>query len=109
MSDGRRVVTATQHRGAVDRGLAEDKTPGFDPAAAPMETDAEAGSATDHSEMSVARDAPGPLPRVNAASHGNAMRPIDDQKERSSSTPFLPLILGVVLVILIIATVELVS
>lgn len=37
--------TAAQVRGDIDKGLTGDKAPGFDPAAAPMETDAEAGGA----------------------------------------------------------------
>lgn len=36
--------TGAQVRGDIQQGLAGDKKPGFDPAAAPMETDAEAGS-----------------------------------------------------------------
>lgn len=35
--------TAAQLRGDIDRGRTGDKAPGLDPAAAPMETDAEAG------------------------------------------------------------------
>lgn len=37
--------TAAQLRGDIDAGKSGDKTPSFDPAAAPMETDAEAGGA----------------------------------------------------------------
>jgi len=37
--------TAAQLRGDINSGKTGDKTPGFDPAAAPMETDAEAGGA----------------------------------------------------------------
>src|SRR5690606_19418713 len=36
---------AAQLRGDIDRGCTGDKAPGLDPAAAPMETDAEAGGA----------------------------------------------------------------
>lgn len=35
--------TAAQVRGDIQRGMTGDKRPGIDPAAAPMETDAEAG------------------------------------------------------------------
>lgn len=35
--------TSAQLRGDINSGKTGDKTPGFDPAAAPMETDAEAG------------------------------------------------------------------
>jgi hypothetical protein len=37
--------TAEQLRDDIDRGLTGDKAPGFDPAAAPMSADAEAGGA----------------------------------------------------------------
>jgi hypothetical protein len=37
--------TSAQLRGDINSGKTGDKTPGFDPAAAPMETDAEAGGA----------------------------------------------------------------
>jgi len=36
---------AAQLRGDIDKGRTGDKAPGIDPAAAPMETDAEAGGA----------------------------------------------------------------
>lgn len=39
----RRAPNAAELRGHIDRGRTGDKTPGVDPAAAPMETDAEAG------------------------------------------------------------------
>lgn len=41
----KRRPNAAQLRGDIDRGRAGDKAPGVDPAAAPMETDAEAGGA----------------------------------------------------------------
>lgn len=43
MGDEKRAPTADQLRKAIDRGQAADKTPGADPAAAPLGTDAEAG------------------------------------------------------------------
>ncbi len=36
---------AAQIRGDIQRGVTGDKRPGFDPAAAPLETDSEAGGA----------------------------------------------------------------
>lgn len=39
----RKPPNAAQLRGDIDKGLTGDKAPGVDPAAAPMETDAEAG------------------------------------------------------------------
>jgi hypothetical protein len=38
-------ATATRRKAAIDRGLTGDKVPGFDPAAAPLGTDAEAAGA----------------------------------------------------------------
>jgi hypothetical protein len=49
--------TSAQLRGDIDRGETGDKTPGVDPAAAPMETDAEAGgSPPTPAEVAQARD-----------------------------------------------------
>lgn len=42
---GRPEAGGIGDRAAVDRGETGDKMPGFDPAAAPMETDSEAGGA----------------------------------------------------------------
>jgi hypothetical protein len=42
---GRPEAGGIGDRAAVDRGETGDKIPGFDPAAAPMETDSEAGGA----------------------------------------------------------------
>src|SRR3954470_11086562 len=39
------AAAASRHRAATDRGLTGDKVPGFDPAAAPLGTDAEAAGA----------------------------------------------------------------
>ena len=38
-------AAASRHRAATERGLTGDKVPGFDPAAAPLGTDAEAAGA----------------------------------------------------------------
>jgi hypothetical protein len=45
MSDTQRPPNAAQLRGDIDKGRTGDKAAGVDPAAAPMETDAEAGGA----------------------------------------------------------------
>jgi hypothetical protein len=63
----------TQKRHDIDAGHMADKTPGFDPAAAPMETDAEAGGAA--SPSGSAAEPKGQQRFVNAASYANAMRP----------------------------------
>lgn len=62
-------------RGDIQRGQTGDKVPGFDPAAAPMETDAEAGGASAtplgpdiHTQRSSANR------NTNESSSGDAMR-----------------------------------
>jgi hypothetical protein len=48
--------TAANVRGDIQQGLSGDKQPGVDPAAAPMETDAEAGgTARDAEQVQIAR------------------------------------------------------
>jgi hypothetical protein len=45
MTDHQKPPNAAQLRGDIDKGRTGDKAAGVDPAAAPMETDAEAGGA----------------------------------------------------------------
>ncbi|MBZ9986837.1 hypothetical protein LB572_06985 [Mesorhizobium sp. BH1-1-5] len=63
--------TPAEARGEIQAGRTQDKTPGFDPAAAPQEADAEAGD--------VATSAQPTKPRkpnfTNQASFADAMRP----------------------------------
>lgn len=64
--------TGARTRGAIQRGETGDKVPGFDPAAAPMETDAEAGGSSQPDDESP------PLPAKtddsNASSHASGLR-----------------------------------
>jgi hypothetical protein len=78
--------TPAADRGAIDQGQAGDKVAGFDPAAAPMEADAEAGGTATVPDMSSIPRSPGlaaqPLgvsiePGFNAESQGSAMRPFE--------------------------------
>lgn len=62
--------TPAEDRGEIQEGRTQDKTPGFDPAAAPQETDAEAG----HSASSAGAPAPHDSNFTNQASFANAMR-----------------------------------
>jgi len=69
-------------RGAIQRGETGDKVPGFDPAVAPMETDAEAGGS---SHPAVDR---GPRPEIavrttdsNASSHASGLREWETEEE----------------------------
>nr|WP_313010940.1 hypothetical protein [Brucella intermedia] len=59
-------------RGAIQRGETGDKVPGFDPAAAPMETDAEAGG----SSQPTGKPQPQPAKAddSNASSHASGLR-----------------------------------
>ncbi|MBC2887487.1 hypothetical protein H7Q97_19090 [Ochrobactrum sp. CM-21-5] len=60
-------------RGAIQRGETGDKVPGFDPAAAPMETDAEAGG---NSQIAAVKCAPRSTKADdnNASSQASGMR-----------------------------------
>lgn len=75
------VTAAT--RGETQQGEHGDKIPGFDPAAAPLETDSEAGVATEVLTDPLAADAairhsgPSQATTQNAPSHADAMRPFD--------------------------------
>jgi hypothetical protein len=62
--------TPAEDRGQIQAGRTEDKTPGFDPAAAPLETDAEAGDAANPARPATRHEAK----FTNQASFANAMR-----------------------------------
>jgi hypothetical protein len=64
--------TASQLRGDINSGDTGDKTPGLDPAAAPMETDAEAGGAP-------------PTPEEVAQARANERRGIEG--DRNAAAP----------------------
>ncbi len=72
------TVTPSMDRGAIDGGHTGEKVAGFDPATAPMETDAEAGGTpTVQPEVKQAgaiAGAQGASSDLNAASTGSAMR-----------------------------------
>ncbi|MBZ9846896.1 hypothetical protein LB565_02705 [Mesorhizobium sp. CA14] len=62
--------TPAEDRGEIQAGTNQDKTPGFDPAAAPLETDAEASGTTNPARPAALRE-----PKfTNQASFANAMR-----------------------------------
>ena len=77
------VTAAT--RGETQQGEHGDKIPGFDPAAAPLETDSEAGLATGVRTDPLAANAAirhtgsSPATTQNAPSHAEAMRPFDTE------------------------------
>ena len=68
---------AAQTRGRIQKGLDGDKVPGFDPAAAPLETDAEAGGSSDPLPPETPSDTPRTNRDAHASSHAEAMRPIE--------------------------------
>jgi len=72
----------------VDNNGFSDKVAGFDPATAPMETDAEAGGvATLGGNL---RPASSTSDRSqNGASHGSAIRPFDDTRKAESSVNWM--------------------
>lgn len=87
--------TSAQLRGDIQAGLTGDKQPGFNPAMAPLETDAEAGGvALPAAVIEVERKAQrsGKKQEVSA-DHGSAMRPVF-----SGNRPHYPMFWPVVLV-----------
>jgi hypothetical protein len=71
-----RDQTPAKTRGDIQAGATQDKTPGFDPAAAPGETDAEAADVTNPAAEARPRRQP---EFTNEASFGNAMRPVESK------------------------------
>ncbi|RWF47844.1 MULTISPECIES: hypothetical protein [unclassified Mesorhizobium] len=77
--------TPSQDRGDVQAGKTHDKTPGFDPAAAPLETDAEAADTP-----GIAAAAPLREPDFNnQATFANAMRPVESAPRPRRNWPLL--------------------
>ncbi|MBZ9702749.1 MULTISPECIES: hypothetical protein [unclassified Mesorhizobium] len=72
--------TPAAARGEVQAGATRDKTPGFDPAVAPFETDAEA--ADTQNPVTEAGPQRSLRPKFeNDASFANAMRPVENEPE----------------------------
>lgn len=87
-------------RAATQRGETGDKIPGFDPAAAPMETDAEAGGSH------VAGGAGAPAARryrPPETSSGSAMRPMQGDGERAEGRTWLGLAMAALVVVVLMA------
>lgn len=83
-----------QARGDIDAGREGDKTPGIDPAAAPMETDAESAGNAPARDPSRPRETP---KFTNQASYANAMRPLKDEVQPRRYGPLLVIAAIVVL------------
>jgi len=97
---------AAQERADIQKGLTGDKVPGFDPAAAPLETDAEAAGTPEAAGYS---DEPGigrPASNRDAhqSSHADAMRSFDRSGVKPSrrTTGIWWFLLGVVAALIVI-------
>lgn len=91
-------VTPAADRGEVQAGATQDKTPGFDPAVVPMETDAEA--ADTHNRVSEAGLRRSRRPRFqNDASFANAMRSLEGEPELQPSSNWPLMVIGAVVLI----------
>jgi hypothetical protein len=95
-------ATAAQLKSDIDSGLTGDKVGGFDPGAAPLGTDAEAGGAPHDPELlALAREQErtSPKPSTNA----NAATPELQPNARMGRTPMmLPIVAGVVAAALLV-------
>jgi hypothetical protein len=83
-------------RGDIDAGREGDKTPGVDPAAAPMETDAEAAG---NVPVESAYPLRGRAKFANAATYANAMLPLKGEASIQSRSygPILVIIIVVII------------
>lgn len=77
-----RKVSGARVRGAIQKGETGDKVPGFDPAAAPLETDAEAGGESVAMEPQARREAGD----SNASSHASGLRPFETLEKLPEET-----------------------
>ena len=101
---------AARDRGDIQQGHTGDKVKGFDPAMAPMETDAEAGGVSQPvaPELRSMRPTGGKPKQTNSSSYGSAMRPFDgEEKARSLRLPLA--VATLVLVAVLVAAVILIS
>jgi hypothetical protein len=100
--------TASQVRGDIQRGLTGDKRPGLDPAAAPMETDAEAGgSPPTQEEIDMARadqrtSTPSDNMQMKSRNFDTAMLHAEGTLEKK---PSLPAMVPVIVVVLVVAAI----
>lgn len=92
-------ATPTMESAAIDAGVTGEKVPGYDPATAPMETDAEAGgtaSETTSDPVPLAKAGANP----NATSHASALRKpiLGDNAESKANARFAGMMGGFILV-----------
>lgn len=96
------AMPAARVRGDIQKGRTGDKVPGFDPAAAPLETDAEAAGAPSAEAAGPVGSADAEAPHANSSSHGAAMRRFETER-RSGSFSFLSVLAGIGLALVLIA------
>jgi hypothetical protein len=90
-------------KSVIGAGRESDKTPGFDPATAPLETDAEAaGTRTDETGNGAVRSAPH---FRNQATFANAMRPARGAPRPGHIGPVLVIVAVVVAVLVVLGLV----
>lgn len=109
---GQSASAAVRRHAAIQKGLTGDKVPGFDPSAAPMETDAEAGGATTlayPAPMPDLDDIP-PQTDANSSNHGSAMRPFESEaREGAYRLKFVLFAVAAIVLLLVIAAFMLVG
>jgi hypothetical protein len=99
------TANPAQVRGDIQSGVTGDKKVGFDPAAAPLETDSEAGGTPLSPEMVALTRVPvAPTSDDNQGSTGSAMRPIRAKRPEGISVGVGFLLLGVLVVAALFAT-----
>lgn len=102
----RRPRRAAQDRGDIQKGLTGDKVPGFDPAAAPLETDAEAGGSRESLDRqhSPALARPETNRDAHQSSHADAMRRFEQPGVKPSrrSTSLWWFLLAIVAALMVI-------
>lgn len=88
-----RKASLAAARGEIQAGATRDKTPGFDPAAAPLETDAEAAD----TQNPIADEKRPRQPKfTNDATFANAMRPLASEPELQPRSNWPLLVIGAV-------------
>lgn len=92
--------TPSKDRGSIQAGMTEDKTPGFDPAVAPMETDAEAGGSGSAPAQPVGSGKP---VFRNEAGFANAMRQPESQSGLRPGSRWVVMIIALAVVVAAVA------
>ena len=92
-------VAASRRKAEIDRGLTEDKVPGFDPAAAPLGTDDEAAGAPPQASAAPPLSAEA---RVDPAGQAADPSGTDRSRYRMQDRMIWPVIAAVLVVIAII-------